>query len=89
MNVQHKPMLVRLHANERRANRRTRAEIKRPIHFGAHQCLGQHLARVELKVALTTLFRRIPGLRLARPLVESDFRRNDLVYGVWSLPVEW
>jgi cytochrome P450 len=57
--------------------------------FGAHQCLGQHLARVELKVALTTLFRRIPGLRLARPLVEADFRRNDLVYGVWSLPVTW
>lgn len=57
--------------------------------FGAHQCLGQHLARVELKVALTTLFRRIPGLRLARPLGESDFRRNDLVYGVWSLPVIW
>ncbi|GAA3436854.1 cytochrome P450 [Kutzneria kofuensis] len=57
--------------------------------FGAHQCIGQQLARIEMQVALTTLLRRIPGLRLAMPLPQSEFKRNDLVYGVRSLPVTW
>ena len=57
--------------------------------FGAHQCLGQQLARIELQVALTTLFRRLPGLRLAAPLSPSEFKHNDLVYGVRSLLVTW
>lgn len=32
--------------------------------FGAHQCLGQPLARVELQVVYGTLDKRIPALRL-------------------------
>ena len=32
---------------------------------GIHQCLGQNLARAELQIALSSLFRRLPGLRLA------------------------
>ncbi|WP_019875897.1 cytochrome P450 [Sporichthya polymorpha] len=31
---------------------------------GPHHCLGVHLARAESRVALTTLLRRLPGLRL-------------------------
>ncbi|MGH3499473.1 MAG: cytochrome P450, partial [Nocardioidaceae bacterium] len=30
--------------------------------FGAHQCLGQNLARMELEIVFNTLFRRIPSL---------------------------
>jgi cytochrome P450 len=33
--------------------------------FGAHQCLGQPLPRVELQVVYATLCRRIPTMRLA------------------------
>lgn len=32
--------------------------------WGPHTCLGAHLARAEMTTALTTLFDRLPGLRL-------------------------
>ncbi|MFF7453208.1 cytochrome P450 [Kitasatospora sp. NPDC008115] len=57
--------------------------------FGVHQCLGQPLARAELQIALATLFRRLPGLRLAVPEEELDFRSETLIYGLRSLPVAW
>ena len=33
--------------------------------FGVHVCLGMHLARMETRVAINTLFDRLPDLRLA------------------------
>jgi cytochrome P450 len=57
--------------------------------FGAHQCLGQQLARIELQVALTTLFRRVPTLRSAGPVARLAFKGNDIVYGLRSMPVTW
>jgi cytochrome P450 len=57
--------------------------------FGIHQCLGQHLARLELEVALTTLFDRLPDLGLAVPFEELTFKHDKIVYGVDGLPVRW
>ncbi|WP_410572210.1 cytochrome P450 [Amycolatopsis sp. cmx-4-61] len=57
--------------------------------FGAHQCVGQQLARVELQEALTGLFRRVPDLRLAVPREQLEYKHNTLVYGVRELPVAW
>ncbi|MFC1436090.1 cytochrome P450 [Streptacidiphilus sp. N1-3] len=57
--------------------------------FGVHQCLGQPLARLELQIALETLLRRLPGLRLAVPFEEIEFRPDMAVYGVKALPVTW
>ncbi|QUQ63571.1 cytochrome P450 [Kutzneria sp. CA-103260] len=57
--------------------------------FGAHQCLGQQLARIELQVALTTLLRRLPGLRPTAPLPLSEFKSSAIIYGLRSLPVTW
>jgi cytochrome P450 len=57
--------------------------------FGVHQCLGQPLARVELQVVYGTLYRRIPGLRLAVPLEQIPFKHDSNVYGVYELPVTW
>ena len=34
---------------------------------GIHQCLGQQLARLEMRLAYPALLRRFPGLRLAVP----------------------
>lgn len=57
--------------------------------YGVHQCLGQPLARVELDVVYSTLYRRIPTLKVAIPLEEIDFKHDNVVYGVNSLPVTW
>ena len=57
--------------------------------FGVHQCLGQPLARVELQVVYSTLYRRLPTLRLAAKLEEIPFKHDGLVYGVYELPVTW
>jgi cytochrome P450 len=57
--------------------------------FGAHRCLGQHIARVELEVAIETLLRRIPNLRLAVDLDQVRFRLSTSSFGVYELPVSW
>ncbi|WP_280269546.1 cytochrome P450 [Nocardia wallacei] len=57
---------------------------------GIHQCLGQQLARIELRVAFPALLRQFPTLRLAVPAAEVRLRTGaDDVYGVHELPVEW
>ncbi|NEC89271.1 cytochrome P450 [Streptomyces sp. SID12501] len=55
---------------------------------GLHNCLGQSLARAELQIALPTLFRRLPGLRLTAP-AEVDAHEGRAVHGVRTLPVTW
>lgn len=57
--------------------------------FGPHQCLGQNLARLELRIVFDTLFRRIPDLRLAVPVDEVAFKTDSPIYGAWELPVTW
>jgi cytochrome P450 len=57
--------------------------------YGIHQCAGQHLARLELGIALSALLRRFPGLRLAEPLDRLQFRNDMFVYGLHRLPLEW
>ncbi|MEU0568214.1 cytochrome P450 [Nonomuraea sp. NPDC005983] len=57
---------------------------------GIHQCLGQQLARVEMRVALPALLNRFPTLRLAVPAEEVALRPEIAdIYGVKSLPVTW
>ena len=57
--------------------------------FGVHQCLGQPLARLELQVVYSTLYRRIPGLRLATDPADIPLKHDGFVYGVYELPVTW
>ncbi|MET7757546.1 cytochrome P450 [Streptomyces sp. NPDC005389] len=57
--------------------------------FGIHQCLGQNLARAEMEIALGTLLRRLPGLRLAVPADEIPFKPGDTIQGMLELPVTW
>lgn len=57
--------------------------------FGTHQCLGQPLARVELQIAYTSLFARLPTLRLHGRASDLKFREDMNIYGVYALPVTW
>jgi cytochrome P450 len=57
--------------------------------FGAHQCLGQNLARMELQIVFDTLFRRIPTLKIAAPIDDLPFKNDAAIFGLHSLPVTW
>jgi cytochrome P450 len=57
--------------------------------YGVHQCLGQQLARIELRIGLVELFRRFPDLRLAVPAEKVPLREEMIIYGVHELPVTW
>ncbi|WP_225727902.1 MULTISPECIES: cytochrome P450 [unclassified Nocardia] len=56
---------------------------------GVHHCLGAQLARLELQVAIGTLLRRFPELRIAVPIDEVPWKKGLLVRGPVALPVSW
>lgn len=56
---------------------------------GVHKCVGLPLAQVALEVALETLLRRVPTVRLAVPFEELRFGSDMHIYGVHELPVTW
>ncbi|GAA5056665.1 cytochrome P450 [Thermocatellispora tengchongensis] len=56
---------------------------------GVHHCLGAPLARMEMRIAFPALLRRFPGLALADPYEQVDYRVFSLVYGVNTLRVTW
>lgn len=57
--------------------------------YGIHQCQGQPLARLEMQVLYTTLFRRMPNVALAVPMSAIRFKEQQFVYGVEAIPVTW
>ncbi|GLZ55388.1 cytochrome P450 [Actinomycetospora sp. NBRC 106378] len=56
---------------------------------GMHYCLGKHLGRIEMQVALEGLVRRFPDLRLARPAAELPWHRGEINHTLSALPVAW
>ncbi|MEV5681291.1 cytochrome P450 [Streptomyces sp. NPDC052179] len=55
--------------------------------YGVHACLGQNVARAELRTVLPKLFQRFPNLRLATPLEEVPMDFTGTNYGVRKLMV--
>ncbi|MET9482759.1 cytochrome P450 [Streptomyces sp. NPDC006638] len=56
---------------------------------GIHHCVGAQLARLEMRIALSTLVRRFPGLRLAVPESELPWKRNVVIHSLEALPIAW
>ncbi len=54
---------------------------------GIHYCLGAWLARLEARVVLDTVFRRLPGLALATG--ESRWKPMLFLRGLEALPLTW
>ena len=57
--------------------------------FGVHQCLGQPLARLELKIVFERLFKRFPNMELAIPYEEVQFVAATQALRLSSLPVRF
>lgn len=56
---------------------------------GGHYCIGNALARTEMRIAFTALFRRFPGLRLAVDPYSLREHSERLPGGVGEVPVLW
>jgi hypothetical protein len=54
---------------------------------GSHYCLGAPLARLEGQIAINTLLRRLPDLRLAVPRAALHRRPGWGLQGLETLPV--
>jgi cholest-4-en-3-one 26-monooxygenase len=63
---------------ERKANRHL------TFGLGRHACLGNDLARIELRAILSEILRRFPGIHLAGPVTRL---RSNFVGGIKAMPV--
>jgi cytochrome P450 len=62
----------------------------RPLSFGGgiHFCLGAQLARIEAEIAIATLLRRLPGLKLD-DAENPEWRPTFVLRGLKRLPASW
>jgi cytochrome P450 len=62
----------------------------RPLSFGGgiHFCLGAQLARIEAGIAISTLLRRLPDLRLD-DAENPEWRPTFVLRGLKALPASW
>jgi cytochrome P450 len=67
----------------------SRANVK-PLSFGGgiHFCLGAQLARIEAEIAISTLLRRLPDLRLD-DAENPQWRPTFVLRGLKRLPASW
>jgi cytochrome P450 len=92
------PVLVTLAAADRDPERFTDPDafdIHRPENphiafgYGVHYCLGASLARMEGQIAIGTLLRRLPHLRLAIDPGQLVWRPGVVIRGVQHLPISF
>lgn len=57
--------------------------------WGAHHCVGAHLANLEILLTLETLLDRVPGLHLAVDPAEVEWSDTSMLRSVTALPVAW
>lgn len=66
-------------------------EANRHLGFGRgiHYCLGAPLGRLEGRIAIETLLRRLPNLRLVVPVHTLRWRTIPVIRGMQHMPVAW
>jgi cytochrome P450 len=67
--------------------------VKPPQHFsftaGAHGCIGQHLAKLQVRLTVESLVRRFPSLELAIAADEVEFDPESFMRSILYLPLKW
>jgi cytochrome P450 PksS len=87
------PLLASANRDERQFDRPDELDITREPNrhvtfgLGVHYCLGAPLARMEGQIAINTLLRRLPALRLAVPRDSLRWRPGMGLHGLAALPV--
>lgn len=66
-------------------------ENNRHIAFGhgSHFCLGAPLARLEAKIAITALFKRMPSLQIKGEREKINWQGNYLMRSLEELPLSF
>jgi cytochrome P450 family 142 subfamily A polypeptide 1 len=69
----------------------TRSNAKRHIAFGfgSHVCIGQHLSRLEMRIAWEEILDRLDNLQLACPDAELEYMPNVLLRGLEEIPIRY
>ncbi|EEQ90016.2 cytochrome P450 55A3 [Blastomyces dermatitidis ER-3] len=70
-------------------HRQRGSELALGYGYGEHVCVAEGLARTELEVVFSTLFQRLPNLKLGIPLSEVKYSPPDGDVGITELPVVW
>jgi cytochrome P450 len=67
--------------------------VKPSPHFsftaGAHSCIGQHLAKLQIRLTVETLARRFPNLQLAIPAEDVEFDTESFMRSITFMPLKW
>ena len=68
-----------------------RERVREHVAFGrgSHVCAGAPLARLEAQIAIETMLRRLPDLRLSVPADSLRWRKSLIMRGLVKLPVEF
>jgi cytochrome P450 family 142 subfamily A polypeptide 1 len=69
----------------------TRDNVRRHIAFGfgTHVCIGQHLSKLEMRIAWEEIFDRLDELQLACPEEELEYMPNVLLRGLEEIPIRY
>jgi cytochrome P450 len=69
----------------------TRDNAKRHIAFGfgIHVCIGQHLSRLEMRIAWEEIFDRLDDLQLGCPDEALEYMPNILLRGLEEIPIRY
>jgi cytochrome P450 len=57
--------------------------------YGAHTCIGHHLARLQIRLTIQSLIRRFPNLELAIPADQVVFSSQSFMRSIEGLPLKW